>query len=207
METRQKVLISSRKEMTKVDLIETFLIILNKITDYTDALEQRTPSLFDKNISHQQELDMDEFSTCSSLNEENCIFDDSNKENKKYNCTLTDYFYFWIDKLNFDDNLLLLTMMNIDKILSKEFILTEDNVKNVLFTCMVITQKNYEDINYTDKDYAKILNVSAEELLNMELDFLEYIDFSLYISQEKFDEYKLKIYNFWKKTLSFIAFS
>ena len=207
METRQKVLISSRKEMTKMDLIETFLIILNKITDYTDALEQRTPSIFDKNISHQQELDMDELSTCSSLNEENCIFDDSNKENKEDNCTLTDYFYFWIDKLNFDENLLLLAMMNIDKLLSKEFILTEDNVKNVLFTCMVITQKNYEDINYTDKDYAKILNVSAEELLKMELDFLEYINFSLYISQEEFDEYKLKIYNFWKKTLSFITLS
>ena len=204
MEMRQNVLISSRKEMTKVDLIETFLIILNKITDYTDTLEQRTPSIFDKNISHQQELDMDELSTCSSLNEENCIFNESNKED---NSTLTDYFYFWIDKLNFDENLLLLTMMNIDKLLSKEFILTENNIKNVLFTCMVITQKNYEDINCTDKDYAKILNVSAEELLNMELDFLEYIDFSLYISQEKFDEYKLKIHNFWKKTLSFMTFS
>ena len=55
-----------------------------------------------------------------------------------------------------DDNLLILTMMNIDKILAKEFILTDDNVKNVLFTCMVITQKYYEDENFKDKDYSKL---------------------------------------------------
>ena len=197
-------IISSRKEMTKRDLIETLLIILNKITEYTDTLEQRTPSIFDKNISQQQELDMEDLSTCSSSNEENSII---NNSDKKDNYTLTDFFYFWIDKLDFDENLLLLTMMNIDKLLSKEFILTEDNIKNVLFTCMIITQKNYEDVNYTNKDYAKILNVSVEDLLNMELVFLGYIDFSLYISQEDFDEYKLKIQKFWKKTLSFLTFS
>ena len=197
-------IISSRKEMTKRDLIETLLIILNKITEYTDTLEQRTPSIFDKNISQQQELDMEDLSTCSSSNEENFII---NNSDKKDNYTLTDFFYFWIDKLDFDENLLLLTMMNIDKLLSKEFILTKDNIKNVLFTCMIITQKNYEDVNYTNKDYAKILNVSVEDLLNMELVFLGYIDFSLYISQEDFDEYKLKIQKFWKKTLSFLTFS
>ena len=197
-------IISSRKEMTKRDLIETLLIILNKITEYTDTLEQRTPSIFDKNISQQQELDMEDLSTCSSSNEENFII---NNSDKKDNYTLTDFFYFWIDKLDFDENLLLLTMMNIDKLLSKEFILTEDNIKNVLFTCMIITQKNYEDVNYTNKDYAKILNLSVEDLLNMELVFLGYIDFSLYISQEDFDEYKLKIQKFWKKTLSFLTFS
>ena len=197
-------IISSRKEMTKRDLIETLLIILNKITEYTDTLEQRTPSIFDKNISQQQELDMEDLSTCSSSNEENFII---NNSDKKDNYTLTDFFYFWIDKLDFDENLLLLTMMNIDKLLSKEFILTKDNIKNVLFTCMIITQKNYEDVNYTNKDYAKILNLSVEDLLNMELVFLGYIDFSLYISQEDFDEYKLKIQKFWKKTLSFLTFS
>ena len=97
--------------------------------------------------------------------------------------------------------------MNIDKLLSKEFILTENNIKNVLFTCMIITQKNYEDVNYSNKDYAKILNVSVEELLNMELVFLGYIDYSLFISQEDFDGYKLKIQKFWKKSLSFLTFS
>ena len=83
--------------------------------------------------------------------------------------------------------------MNIDKLLDKEFILTDVNVKNVLFICMIITQKNYEDENFNDKDYAKILDVSIEELLNMELNFLEFIGFSLYISQEEFNKYVLKM--------------
>ena len=189
--------------MKKRDLIETILMIIGKILDFTDTLEQRTPSIFDKNYA-REELDSDKLSTSSSSNEDNITSKISQKDE---GYTLTDYFYFWIKKLDFNENLLFLTMMNIDKLLAKEFILTDDNVKNVLFICMVITQKNYEDENYNDKDYAKILDVSTEELLNMELNFLEFIDFSLYISQEEFNKYVLNMEQIWKSTFSMFTFS
>ena len=189
MNMTQNGLILPSKEMTKRDLIETILMIINKILDFTDTLEQRTPSIFDKNYTHE-ELDSDKLKTGSSSNEDNITSKISQKDE---GYTLTDYFYFWIKKLDFNENLLFLTMMNIDKLLDKEFILTDVNVKNVLFICMIITQKNYEDENFNDKDYAKILDVSTEELINMELNFLEFIDFSLYISQEEFNKYVLKM--------------
>ena len=97
--------------------------------------------------------------------------------------------------------------MNIDKILSKEFILTFSNVKNVLFTCMVITQKYYEDENFTDKDYSKIINIDANELIQMEIEFLSLIDFSLHISDEEFNKYKNKIKKVWENNLSFFTFT
>ena len=203
MNMTQNGLILPSKEMTKRDLIETILMIINKILDFTDTLEQRTPSIFDKNYTHE-ELDSDKLSTGSSSNEDNITSKISQKD-EEY--TLTDYFYFWIKKLDFNENLLFLTMMNIDKLLDKEFILTDVNVKNVLFICMIITQKNYEDENFNDKDYAKILDVSTEELINMELNFLEFIDFSLYISQEEFNKYVLKMEQIWKSTFSMFTFS
>ena len=203
MNMTQNGLILPSKEMTKRDLIETILMIINKILDFTDTLEQRTPSIFDKNYTHE-ELDSDKLSTGSSSNEDNITSKISQKDE---GYTLTDYFYFWIKKLDFNENLLFLTMMNIDKLLEKEFILTDVNVKNVLFICMIITQKNYEDENFNDKDYAKILDVSTEELLNMELNFLEFIDFSLYISQEEFNKYVLKMEKIWKSTFSMFTFS
>ena len=133
-----------------------------------------------------------------------CINSIVSKEDK---FTLTDFLYFWVEQLEFEENLLILTMMNIDKILSKEFILTFSNVKNVLFTCMVITQKYYEDENFTDKDYSKIINIDANELIQMEIEFLSLIDFSLHISDEEFNKYKNKIKKVWENNLSFFTFT
>ncbi len=97
--------------------------------------------------------------------------------------------------------------MNIDKLLSKEFILTSDNVKNVLFTSMIITQKYYEDENFTDKDYSKIVRLNPKELIKMEIEFLSMIDFSLYISDDDFHKYKGKIEDIWRSTLSLFSFT
>ena len=194
---------SSKYEMNKEDLIETFLMIIYRIIDYNSSLEQKTPSIFDKN-NYQQEIDSDKLSTSSSSIDENSNFQTNLKEE---NYTLHDYFYYWIKKLEFNENLLILTMKNLDKLLAKDFILTDDNVKNILFTCMIITQKNFEDENFNDKDYAKILEVSTKDIINMQVVFLDYIDFSLYISDEEFNKYKRKMYKVWEKSLSFITFS
>ena len=194
---------SSKYEMNKEDLIETILMIIYRIIEYTSSLEQKTPSIFNKNY-YQQEIDSDKLSTSSSSNEENLNFQTNLKEE---NYTLHDYFYYWIKKLEFNENLLILTMKNLDKLLAKDFILTDDNVKNILFTCMIITQKNFEDENFNDKDYAKILEVSTKDIINMQVVFLDYIDFSLYISDEEFNKYKRKMYKMWEKSLSFIIFS
>ena len=208
-EIEKSIIFSKKNDMADDDLIELVLIILYKILDYTNNLEQRTPSIFDqKNSTNlEQEINSDKLSTSSSSNEENINFEKNKKNKNDENLTLHDLLYFWIKKLEFNKNLLLLTMMNIDKLLSSDFILTEDNIKNVLFTCMILTQKNYEDDVYNDKDYAKLIDISTEDLIKMEIEFLKYINFSLYINEEKFNNYQRKMYNIWENTLSFFNFS
>ena len=208
-EIEKSIIFSKKIDMADDDLIELVLIILYKILDYTNNLEQRTPSIFDqKNSTNlEKEIDSDKLSTSSSSNEENINFEKNKKNKNDENLTLHDLLYFWIKKLEFNKNLLLLTMMNIDKLLSSDFILTEDNIKNVLFTCMILTQKNYEDDVYNDKDYAKLIDISTEDLIKMEIEFLKYINFSLYINEEKFNNYQRKMYNIWENTLSFFNFS
>ena len=195
--------LSSKKEMLKQDYIETILYIIRKILDYTSSLNKITPTLFDKKIYHNEDDDSDK-STNLSSNEDNNSNSFVAKEDK---FTLTDCLYLWVEQLEFEENLLILTMMNIDKILSKEFILSVSNVKNVLFTCMVITQKYYEDENFTDKDYSKIINIDSNELIQMEIEFLSLIDFSLHISDEEFNKYKNKMKKIWKNNLSFFTFT
>ena len=205
----KSIIFSKKNDMEDDDLIELVLIILYKILDYTNNLEKRTPSIFDqKNSTNvEQEINSDKLSTSSSSNEENINFEKNKKNKNDENLTLHDLLYFWIKKLEFNKNLLLLTMMNIDKLLSSDFILTEDNIKNVLFTCMILTQKNYEDDVYNDKDYAKLIDISTEDLIKMEIEFLKYINFSLYINEEQFNNYQRKMYNIWENTLSFFNFS
>ena len=195
-------LIITKSVMKKNDLIETILFIINKILDYTSSLEQTTPTIFDE--KNQGENYNENISTSPSSIDESNNFSFSQKEEK---LTLTDYFYFWIEKMDFNENLLVLTMMNMDKILaSSEFILTENNVKNILFTCMIITQKYYEDENFNDKDYSKLLKINVNDIIKMEVEFLSLIDFSLHITDEEFHKYKANLEGVWKKSLSFLNF-
>jgi len=199
MENTPEALFENEEKMPKNGLIETILMIINKILDYTSTLEQKMPSIFDENKDIQNECDSDKLNTSSSSNDENVIFNDKNY-------TLYDYFYYWLDKLDFNENLLILTMMNIDKFLSKNFILTSNNVKNVLFSCMVLTQKSNEDETIYDKDYAKIFKIKTDELINMELEFLKIIDYRLYVSGEEFDNYKIRMVKIWKQNFSYFTF-
>jgi len=199
MEKAPETLIEYEEEMPKNGLIETILMIINKILDYTSTLEQKSPSIFDENKNIQNESDSDKLNTSSSSNDENVTFTDKNN-------TLYDYFYYWVEKLDFNENLLILTMMNIDKFLAKNFLLTSNNVKNVLFSCMVLTQKSYEDETIYDKDYAKILKIKADELINMELEFLKIIDYHLHVSGEEFNNYKSRMVNIWKQNFSYFTF-
>lgn len=201
---RRTLMLMTKEEISKEDIIETILFIINKILDYTSKLQQKTPSIFDTNYS-EQEKDNDNESTNTSSNDEINSNISSKSIEDKY--TLTDYFYFWVEKFEFGGDLLILTMMNIDKILAKQFILNSDNVKNILFTCMVITQKYYEDVIFNDKDYSKIGGYTTEELIKMEVEFLEMLDFSLHIKEEEFNKYKSKMITLWKDNLSYLSFS
>ena len=199
MDNVPETLIENEEKMPKNGLIETILMIINKILDYTSTLEQKMPSIFDENKEIQNECESDKLNTSSSSNDENLTFNDKNY-------TLHDYFYYWVEKLDFNENLLILTMMNIDKFLSKNFILTPNNVKNILFSCMVLTQKSNEDETIYDKDYAKIFKIKTDELINMELEFLKIIDYHLFVSGEEFDNYKSRMVKIWKQNFSYFTF-
>ena len=199
MENSPETINEHEENMPKNGLIETILMLINKILDYTSTLEQKMPSIFDENKNIQNECDSDKLNTSSSSNDENVAFNDKNY-------SLHDYFYYWVDKLDFNENLLILTMMNIDKFLSKNFIITSDNVKNIIFSCMVLTQKSYEDEAIYDKDYAKIFKIKTDELINMELEFLKIIDYRLHVSGEEFQNYKSRMVKIWKHNFSYFSF-
>ena len=188
---------TSTDDMSKNDIIETILFIIEQILNYTSKLNQSTPSIFDKKekdeINDKSELTTDSTDPNSEEIENNAKYD-------KF--SLAQYLYYWTDKLNLNENLLFLMTMNLDKILeSQKIILSEKNVENVLYTCMIITQKFYEDDSFSDKDYSKLKKVDIDELINMQIELLNLIDYSLLIDEADLSRYKERMNQICQKNM------
>ena len=188
---------TSTDEMSKNDIIETILFIIEQILNYTSKLNQSTPSIFDKKekdeINDKSELTTDSTDPNSEEIEDNAKYD---------KLSLAQYLYYWTDKLNLNENLLFLMTMNLDKILeSQKIILSEKNVENVLYTCMIITQKFYEDDSFSDKDYSKLKKVDIDELINMQIELLNLIDYSLLIDEADLSRYKERMNQICQKNM------
>ena len=188
------------KEMSKKDIIETILFILKQILDYTAKLKETIPSVFDKK-EKEDKNPLSDLSTCQS----DSLSDKENDNSIEEKYTFGELINYWIEKLNFNEDMLYLMMMNLDKLLnSKKIILNDKNVENILFTCMVITQKYYEDEIFSDKDYSKLKNIDYDDLINMQMDFLETINYSLLINKDDLEQYKIKMKRVWKKNMLFL---
>lgn len=188
------------KEMSKKDIIETILFILKQILDYTSKLKETIPSVFDKKEKEDKNA-LSDLSTCQS----DSLSDKENDNSLEEKYTFGELINYWIEKLNFNEDMLYLMMMNLDKLLnSKKIILNDKNVENILFTCMVITQKYYEDVIFSDKDYSKLKNIEYDDLINMQIDFLETINYSLLINKDDLEQYKIKMKRVWKKNMLFL---
>jgi hypothetical protein len=188
------------KEMTKKDIIETILFIMRQILNYTSKLKETIPSVFDKKEKEDKNI-LSDLSTSQS----DSLSDKENDNSLEEKYSFAELIYYWIEKLNFNEDMLYLMMMNLDKLLnSKKIILNDKNVENILFTCMVITQKYYEDVIFSDKDYSKLKNIEYDDLINMQMDFLETINYSLLINKDDLEQYKIKMKRVWKKNMLFL---
>ena len=182
------------QEMTKKDIIETILFILDQIISYTSKLNQSTTSIFDRKETEEKDSQAEQSTDFSDppTDEIQEIKSGSPKKNEKF--SLCELIYYWAEVLKFDEDLLVLMTMNLDKILNSNLIILSDkNVENVIFTLMVITQKYYEDINFTDKDYSKVVKIDCDELINMQMELLDLIDYSLNNNEDEFKKYKIKM--------------
>ena len=187
---------NDEKSMNPKDALNAVFMILNNILEYTKELDERTPSVFDHYHHHSHESDKNSLSTSYS---------DGSSSEADFCCELDkydmeDFIYKCYKMLGFDSNLLILSMMNLDKLLANKFILTSTNIHKVFFTCMMETQKYYDDESFTNKVYAKTCGISTKELLALEFEFMNYIDFNIYIKEEDFFQYKNKLQSLYESS-------
>jgi len=180
-------------EMTKWEIIDTIIYISDGLMNYFSKLGKVTPSIFDQIKSEDEEDD----STNDLTEEKNNRFLEKYEKKSMSECLIT-----WVKELDIEKELLILAMMNIDKILEHNFILSEDNIKNVLFTCLVVSQKFFEDVVFKEKDYSEVGNIPIKLLTQFQIEFLDQIDYSLNVKESEFIEYQKKMFTIWKGKVS-----
>ena len=171
-EMEEKEFIKSEEQ--KYNIKNICFSILETILEYSINSEKNPSSIFDNQ---------------SNVNNEYQILDEYNFE---------ELFLFCVKILKINDNLLVLIMMYIDKILSSNnFSLNEKNINRLFYTCLMVTQKYYEDNSFNNKIYADLVGISCDELLNLEMEFMNLINFELFIKDDEFDKYNKKIMKFY----------
>jgi hypothetical protein len=66
----------------------------------------------------------------------------------------------------------------------------------VLLTATLIAIKYSEDTFYSNEYYAKVGGIQTNELNKMELEFLEKLDFKVYVSDKEFGKMMSEVYEY-----------
>ena len=190
------------------NILDAAFLIFDGILACTKKTKKQFSSIFDhihKNENHpKQETEPEEDSLNLSESTASTSSDTSSEDGHccildKYG--IEDFVVLCYKCLDFDDHMLILSMMNLDQLLEKGLVLTEQNIHKVFFLCMMEVHKYYNDVICYNKDYAKLCGISTEELLSLELEFLNYVDYNMNISDEKYNTYKKKLKNFFDKKI------
>ena len=180
-------------------ILDAIFTIFSRILAHTRNLEEKPTSIFDHKHKavHLKQEDLEETPQSSDLDTTGS--DNSSEEDL---CCLLDkydienFVILCYKGMNFNEHMLILSMMFLDKILEKKFVLTDKNIHKTFFICMMEVQKFYEDVPFTNKDFAKLCGLSTKELLELEFEFMDYIDYNMNISDDKYFSYKNRLKKF-----------
>ena len=97
---------------------------------------------------------------------------------------------------------LILSLIYIDRLCQNcKLTLTFYNIHRILFAAILIAIKYNEDNFYDNKYYAEIAGVKLKELKLIEYQFVELVDFNMYVSDEIFNKYNIYLKTFEKNEI------
>ena len=104
--------------------------------------------------------------------------------------SLFDYLRRIIKYLNLEISTLIISMIYIDRICKEKVFINEYNIHRIMLISIYIAYTYNEDCIHDNNYLALVSGISKKEMVLLENEFLELIDFRLFVSNEIFDEYK-----------------
>ena len=108
----------------------------------------------------------------------------------KPNISLLDYLRRILKYLKIEYSTLIIAMIYIDRICKEKVFLNEYNIHRIMLISIYIAYTYNEDCIYDNKYLALVSGLSRGEMVLLEEDFLDLIDFKLFVSDEIFEQYK-----------------
>ena len=96
---------------------------------------------------------------------------------------------------NCEENTLILSLIYLDKICLKNIKLTVYNIHKFVFSSILVSIKFNEDKIYKNDYYAYIAGVSLKELNLMEDNFLQILDYQVFVNKNIFNKYIINLRN------------
>ena len=114
------------------------------------------------------------------------------KRDVKQSISLLDYLKRILKYINIECNTLILSIIYIDRICKDKVFLNEFNIHRIMFISIIMAYLYNEDETEEEEDLALVGGISLKEMILLEHDFIDLIDFNFYVDEKIFEQYKKK---------------
>jgi hypothetical protein len=95
------------------------------------------------------------------------------------------------------DSCLVIMLVYIDRLIeSQGLVLTMLNAHRVIITSLMVAAKYHDDLFYNNAYFAKLGGISLSELNMLEVEFLQMLNFSMFVDPIVFEKYQIQLQNF-----------
>ena len=202
----KKPYLNEKVNFSADQILDSVFSIVFRILNHTKDIENKPSSIFDH---HHKAESFDQKNQKDSQESPQNFLDTSDSSSDEYHCciieelSVVDFVILCYKSLNFDAHMMILAMMILDKILAKNFVLTEKNVHKTFFICMMEVHKFFNDVTFRNNDYAKLCGISTKELLQLELEFMDFVDYNMNITEENYFAYEKKMKKYFEYNIIF----
>ena len=103
---------------------------------------------------------------------------------------LLDYLRRILNFLKLDFSTLIIALIYIDRICSEKVFLNEYNIHRIMVIAIYIAYTYNEDKTYDNNYLSLVSGMNKNEIVTLEEDFLELIEFKLFVDDELYNQYK-----------------
>ena len=103
--------------------------------------------------------------------------------------TKEDYIIRIINYSECEINTIISALIYIDRLCVKGIKINQKNIFKILFTSILISIKNNEDLFYNNQFYSQIAGVKTKELIKLEYNFCVLMEFDFFIDEKEFNKY------------------
>ena len=108
--------------------------------------------------------------------------------------SLLDYLRRILKYLRIEYSTLIIAMIYIDRICKEKVFLNEYNIHRIMLISIYMAYTYNEDCIFDNKYLALVSGLNRSEMVLLEEDFLDLIEFKLFVSDEIFEQYKKYFY-------------